>query len=137
MRQLRKILLARISTAKMDPPPIEKKDRALPLYVDILQRPTRLRDSAADIADWFLYLAGSDVTAESADGAAYTRLKLPLRAIGNLRASKHARVHKCDGLATGSRRVDDTRSFHVARKYVKRLRIVCASAGAEGRGWLN
>ena len=38
------------------------------------------RDCAAapDIADWLLYFAGSDVSAQSADLAAYTRLKIPV-----------------------------------------------------------
>jgi pimeloyl-ACP methyl ester carboxylesterase len=60
---------------------IEKKDRALPLYVDILQRPTRLRDSTPDIADWLYYFAGCDVTAQSADGTAYAQLKIPVAII--------------------------------------------------------
>jgi len=57
---------------------IEKKERALPLYVDILQRPTRLRNSTADIADWLLYFSGSDLAALSADHASYARLKGPV-----------------------------------------------------------
>jgi len=57
---------------------IAKKDRALPDYVEILQRPTTLRNSTPDIADWLYYFLGSDPTAESADRAAYARLHLPV-----------------------------------------------------------
>lgn len=57
---------------------IEEKERTLPLYVDILQRPTRLRNSTADIADWLLYFSGSDLAAQSADVASYARLKGPV-----------------------------------------------------------
>jgi pimeloyl-ACP methyl ester carboxylesterase len=57
---------------------IEKKERALPEYVEILQRPTRLRDSTRDIADWLYYFVGTDRSAESADRSAYARLKLPV-----------------------------------------------------------
>jgi pimeloyl-ACP methyl ester carboxylesterase len=60
---------------------IEKKDRALPRYVDILLRPTKLRDSTPGIADWLYYFTGSDVAAQSADGAAYAELKLPVAII--------------------------------------------------------
>jgi hypothetical protein len=48
---------------------IERKDLVLQLYIDILQRPTRLCDSTADVDDWLLYFSGSDATAESADSA--------------------------------------------------------------------
>jgi hypothetical protein len=48
---------------------IERKDLALQLYIDILQRPTRLCDSTADVDDWLLDFSGSDATAESADSA--------------------------------------------------------------------
>jgi pimeloyl-ACP methyl ester carboxylesterase len=57
---------------------IGKKDRALPQYVEILQRPTRLRNSTPDIADWLYYFVGSDLLAESADRKAYARLHLPV-----------------------------------------------------------
>jgi pimeloyl-ACP methyl ester carboxylesterase len=67
-----------LATKKLLQSLIEKKDRALPRYIDILQRPLRLRDSTPDIADWLLYFAGSDISAQSADPAAYARLKLPV-----------------------------------------------------------
>jgi pimeloyl-ACP methyl ester carboxylesterase len=54
---------------------IEKKARALPEYVEILQRPTTLRGSTSDIADWLYYFAGADRNADSADRNAYARLK--------------------------------------------------------------
>jgi pimeloyl-ACP methyl ester carboxylesterase len=57
---------------------IEKKERALPEYIEILQRPTVLRGSTPDIADWLLYFAGSDRTALSADRGAYARMKIPV-----------------------------------------------------------
>jgi pimeloyl-ACP methyl ester carboxylesterase len=56
---------------------IEKKERGLAEYVEILQRPTTLRGSTPDIADWLYYFVGADRTAESADRAAYARVKLP------------------------------------------------------------
>jgi pimeloyl-ACP methyl ester carboxylesterase len=67
-----------LATKKLLQSLIEKKDRALPQYIEILQRPTRLRDSTPDIANWLYYFAGSDVAAQSADSAAYTRLKIPV-----------------------------------------------------------
>jgi pimeloyl-ACP methyl ester carboxylesterase len=57
---------------------IEKKERALPEYVEILQRPTTLQNSTSDIADWLYYFLGADRTAASADRSAYARLKLPV-----------------------------------------------------------
>ena len=57
---------------------IEKKERALPEYIEILQRPTSLRNSTADIAGWLYYFAGDDRTADSADRGAYPRLKIPV-----------------------------------------------------------
>jgi pimeloyl-ACP methyl ester carboxylesterase len=57
---------------------IEKKERALPEYIEILQRPTTLRNSTADIAGWLFYFAGADRNAESADRSAYARVKLPV-----------------------------------------------------------
>ena len=49
----------------------------MPEYVEILQRPTSLRNSTSDIADWAYYFVGADREAASADRAAYARLKLP------------------------------------------------------------
>jgi pimeloyl-ACP methyl ester carboxylesterase len=57
---------------------IARKERALPQYVEILQRPLRRRDSTADIVDWLLYFAGSDTAAQSADPNAYAKLTLPV-----------------------------------------------------------
>nr|WP_249127804.1 alpha/beta hydrolase [Bradyrhizobium lablabi] len=57
---------------------IAKKERALPEYVEILQRPTSLRNSTSDIADWAYYFLSADRDATSADRAAYARLKLPV-----------------------------------------------------------
>jgi pimeloyl-ACP methyl ester carboxylesterase len=57
---------------------IEKKQRALPEYVEILQRPTKQRNSTADIADWLYYFLGADRNAASADRNAYARVKLPV-----------------------------------------------------------
>ncbi len=56
---------------------IEKKERALPEYIEILQRPTSLRNSTPDIAGWLYYFAGDDRGADSADRNAYPRLKIP------------------------------------------------------------
>jgi pimeloyl-ACP methyl ester carboxylesterase len=56
---------------------IAKKERAVPEYVEILQRPTSLRNSTSDIADWAYYFVGADREASSADRSAYARLKLP------------------------------------------------------------
>jgi pimeloyl-ACP methyl ester carboxylesterase len=57
---------------------IAKKERALPEYVAILQRPLAQRDSTSDIADWLYYFLGSDTTAASADRAAYAKLEAPV-----------------------------------------------------------
>jgi pimeloyl-ACP methyl ester carboxylesterase len=57
---------------------IAKKERALPDYVEILQRPIRLRHSTPDIAEWLHDFLGTDRTAESADRKAYARLRLPV-----------------------------------------------------------
>ncbi|MBR0824193.1 alpha/beta hydrolase [Bradyrhizobium manausense] len=57
---------------------IAKKDRALPEYVEILQRPLTRQNSTSDIADWMYYFVGSDRGAASADRAAYARLKQPV-----------------------------------------------------------
>jgi pimeloyl-ACP methyl ester carboxylesterase len=56
---------------------IEKKQRALPEYIEILQRPTTLRASTPDIADWLYYFAGADRSALSADRGSYARLNIP------------------------------------------------------------
>jgi pimeloyl-ACP methyl ester carboxylesterase len=57
---------------------IAKKERALPEYVEILQRPTRRTGSTSDIADWLYYFIGSDREAKSADRTAYARMKTPV-----------------------------------------------------------
>jgi len=57
---------------------IARKERALPEYVEILQRPTTLRGSTSDIADWLHYFIGDDRAAMSADRAAYAKLKMPV-----------------------------------------------------------
>ena len=57
---------------------IEKKERALPEFVAILQRPTTQRDTTPDIADWLYYFLGADRNAASADRAAYAKMKLPV-----------------------------------------------------------
>lgn len=56
---------------------IAKKERALPEFVAILQRPTTQRDSTPDIADWLHYFLGADRNAVSADRTAYVRTTLP------------------------------------------------------------
>jgi pimeloyl-ACP methyl ester carboxylesterase len=57
---------------------IAKKERALPEYVAILQRPLMQRDSTSDIADWLYYFLGSDANAASADRNAYAKLEVPV-----------------------------------------------------------
>jgi pimeloyl-ACP methyl ester carboxylesterase len=57
---------------------IEKKERALPEYVAILQRPTTQRNTTPDIADWLYYFAGSDRSAASTDRGSYGRLQQPV-----------------------------------------------------------
>lgn len=57
---------------------IAKKERALPEFVAILQRPIAQRDSTSDIADWLYYFLGADRDAASADRSAYGRLKAPV-----------------------------------------------------------
>ena len=57
---------------------IAKKERALPEFVAILQRPIAQRDSTSDIADWLYYFLGADREAVSADRSAYARLKAPV-----------------------------------------------------------
>jgi len=60
---------------------IARKERALPEYVEILQRPTRRAGSTPDIADWVYYFLGADREATSADRTAYARLKAPVAII--------------------------------------------------------
>ena len=57
---------------------IAKKERALPEFVAILQRPIAQRDSTSDIADWLHYFLGADRGAVSADRSAYARIKAPV-----------------------------------------------------------
>src|SRR3954454_6661452 len=57
---------------------IAKKERALPEFVAILQRPIAQRDSTSDIADWLYHFLGSDRDAVSADRNAYARMKIPV-----------------------------------------------------------
>jgi pimeloyl-ACP methyl ester carboxylesterase len=57
---------------------IAKKERALPEYVAILQRPLAQRDSTSDIADWLHYFLGTDKNAASADRSAYAKLEVPV-----------------------------------------------------------
>jgi pimeloyl-ACP methyl ester carboxylesterase len=57
---------------------IARKERALPEYVDILQKPWVLRGSTSDFADWLYDFLGSERTALSADRGSYRNLKLPV-----------------------------------------------------------
>lgn len=57
---------------------IAKKDRALPEYIEILQRPWALRGSTAEFADWLYDFLGSESKALSADRGSYPRLKIPV-----------------------------------------------------------
>jgi len=57
---------------------IAKKERALPEFVAILQRPIAQRDSTPAIADWLYYFLGSDRDALSADRRAYAEMKAPV-----------------------------------------------------------
>ena len=54
------------------------KERALPEFVAILQRPIAQRGSTAAIADWLHYFLGSDRDALSADRTAYAQMKIPV-----------------------------------------------------------
>jgi pimeloyl-ACP methyl ester carboxylesterase len=56
---------------------IEKKERALPEYVEILQRPLRRRGETANVAGWLWFFLGTDRTALSADRANYAQLRCP------------------------------------------------------------
>ncbi len=55
---------------------LARKDRALPEYIDILQRPMTLRGSTPALAVWLLYFTGPDRDALSADRASYSKLTL-------------------------------------------------------------
>jgi pimeloyl-ACP methyl ester carboxylesterase len=55
---------------------LARKGRALPEYIDILQRPMTLRGSTPALADWLLYFTGADRDAQSADRASYSKLTL-------------------------------------------------------------
>jgi pimeloyl-ACP methyl ester carboxylesterase len=57
---------------------IAKKERALPEFVAILQRPIAQRGSTSAIADWLYYFLGSDRDAVSADRSAYARMTMPV-----------------------------------------------------------
>lgn len=57
---------------------IARKERAMPEFVAILQRPIAQRGSTPDIADWLYYFLGSDRDATSADRSAYARLTMPV-----------------------------------------------------------
>jgi pimeloyl-ACP methyl ester carboxylesterase len=57
---------------------IARKERALPEYVDILQKPWVLRGSTSDFADWLYDFLGAERTALSADRGSYRNLKLPV-----------------------------------------------------------
>lgn len=56
---------------------ITKKERALPGYVEILQRPLRRRDETANVANWLAFFLGTDRAARSADRTAYAELRCP------------------------------------------------------------
>lgn len=57
---------------------IAKKERALPEYIAILQRPWMLRDSTPDFADWLYDFLGSESGSLSADRGSYPRIKIPV-----------------------------------------------------------
>jgi pimeloyl-ACP methyl ester carboxylesterase len=57
---------------------ITKKERALPEYIEILQKPWGLRGSTPDFADWLYDFLGSERTALSADRRSYQALKIPV-----------------------------------------------------------
>jgi len=56
---------------------IEKKDRALPAYVEILQRPLRRRGETANVAQWLYFFLGTDRSALSSERATYSQLHCP------------------------------------------------------------
>ena len=53
---------------------IEKKERATPEYVVILQQPMVIRHTTRDLATWLLYFLSNDDNALSADRKAYTAI---------------------------------------------------------------
>jgi len=53
---------------------LARKDRALPEYIDILQRPMSLRGSTPALADWLLYFTGADTDALSTVRGSYSKL---------------------------------------------------------------
>ena len=57
---------------------IARKDRALPEYIEVLQKPWGLRGSTADFADWLNDFLGSERTALSADRQSYQNLRIPV-----------------------------------------------------------
>ena len=82
-RWIREILVSLTITNPLATQPllrslIAKKQRALPEYVAILQRPLAQRDSTGDIADWLYYFLGADTAAASADRNAYAKLDVPV-----------------------------------------------------------
>jgi pimeloyl-ACP methyl ester carboxylesterase len=66
---------------------IEKKERALPEYVEILQRPLRRRGETANVASWLHFFLGTDRAALSADRTAYAQLHCPTALIWGERDS--------------------------------------------------
>lgn len=54
---------------------ISRKERALPEYVKVLQRPLALRNTTADLGVWLLYFMSSDDDALSARRASYAQIK--------------------------------------------------------------
>jgi pimeloyl-ACP methyl ester carboxylesterase len=57
---------------------IARKDRALPEYIEVLQKPWVLRGSTTDFADWLHEFLGSERTALSADRRSYQNIKIPV-----------------------------------------------------------
>jgi pimeloyl-ACP methyl ester carboxylesterase len=60
---------------------IEKKERALPEYVEILQRPLRRYGATTNSADWLYDFLGTDRAAKSSDRANYAQLHCPVALI--------------------------------------------------------
>ena len=57
---------------------IARKDRALPQYIDVLQRPWVLRGSTPAFADWLQEFLGYERDALSNDRQSYRRIKIPV-----------------------------------------------------------
>ena len=57
---------------------IAKKERALPEYVEILQRPLHRRGETENVASWLYYFLGTDRAALSNDRANYAKLHIPV-----------------------------------------------------------